>query len=66
VPKLKSICLVLKVKPEYIYGSELDELQEDITEVEQLKLKIEQLSSDDIAVIKAAVEKRLEILNGKR
>ena len=66
MPKLKSICLVLKVKPEYIYGSELDELQEDITEVEQLKLKIEQLSSDDIAVIKAAVEKRLEILNGKR
>ena len=66
VPKLKIIGLVLKVKPEYIYGSELDELQEDITEVEQLKLKIEQLSSDDIAVIKAAVEKRLEILNGKR
>ena len=32
VPKLKSICLVLKVKPEYIYGSELDELQEDITD----------------------------------
>ena len=57
VPKLKSICLVLKVKPEYIYGSELDGLQEDISEVEQLKLKIEQLSSDDIAVIKAAVEK---------
>ena len=66
VPKLKNICLVLKVKPEYIYGSELDGLQEGITEVEQLKLKIEQLSSDDIAVIKAAVEKRLELLNHKR
>lgn len=54
------------MKPEYIYGSELDGLQEGITEVEQLKLKIEQLSSDDIAVIKAAVEKRLELLNHKR
>ena len=50
--------------PEYIYGSELDGLQEDITEIEQLKLKIEQLPSDDIAIIKAAVEKRLELLNG--
>lgn len=66
VPKLKSICLVLKVKPEYIYGSELDGLQEEIAEVEQLKLKIEQLPSDDLAVIKAAVEKRLELLNEKR
>ena len=66
VPKLKSICLALKVKPEYIYGSELDGLQEDITEIEQLKLKIDQLSPDDIAVIKAAVEKRLELLNHKR
>ena len=66
VPKLKSICLVLKVKPEYIYGSELDELQEDMTEIEQLKLKIEQLPSEDIAVIKTAVEKRLELLNKKR
>ena len=66
VPKLKSICLVLKVKPEYIYGSELDGLQEEITEMEQLKLKIEQLSPDDITVIKAAVEKRLELLRNKR
>lgn len=66
VPRLKSICLVLKVKPEYIYGSELDELQDGISEIEQLKLKIEQLSPDDIAVIKAAVEKRLELSNGKR
>lgn len=56
----------MKVKPEYIYGPELDELQEDITEIEQLKLKIEQLSSDDIAVLKAAVEKRLELSNNKR
>ena len=66
VPKLKNICLVLKVKPEYIYGSELDGLQEDIAEIEQLKLKIEQLSPDDITVIKAAVEKRLELLKNKR
>ena len=66
VPKLKSICFVLKVKPEYIYGSELDGLQEEITEMEQLKLKIEQLSPDDITVIKAAVEKRLELLRNKR
>lgn len=63
VPKLKSICLVLKVKPEYIYGTELDGLQNDISEIEQLKLKIEQLSPDDISVIKAAVEKRLELLS---
>lgn len=65
VPKLKNICLILKVKPEYIYGPELDGLQKDITEIEQLKLKLEQLSSEDIAVIKAAVEKRLELSNEK-
>lgn len=63
VPKLKNICLVLKVKPEYIYGTELDGLQEDISEIEQLKLKIEQLPPDDISVIKVAVEKRLELLS---
>lgn len=63
VPKLKNICLVLKVKPEYIYGTELDGLQDDISEIEQLKLKIEQLPPDDISVIKAAVEKRLELLS---
>lgn len=63
VPKLKSICLVLKVKPEYIYGSELDGLQEDTSEIEQLKLEIDQLAPDDITVFKAAVEKRLELLN---
>ena len=66
VPKLKSICLVLKVKPEYIYGSELDGLQEDITEIEQLKLKIEQLSPVVIAVIFEAVDKRLVLLKNKR
>ncbi len=66
VSKLKNICLVLKVKPEYIYGSELDELQKDLSEIEQLKLKIEQLSPDDIAVVKAAVDKRLELANSKR
>lgn len=66
IPKLKSICLVLKVKPEYIYGTELDGLQDDISEIEQLKLKLEQLSPDDISVIKAAVEKRLELLHNKR
>ena len=66
VPKLMSICLVLQVKPEYIYGPELDGLQEGIAEVEQLKLKIEQLSPDDIAVINAAVEKRLELSKNKR
>lgn len=65
VPRLKNICLVLKVKPEYIFGSELDGLQEEIADIEQLKLEIEQLAPDDIAVIKAAVEKRLELLNNK-
>jgi len=65
VPKLKRICLVLKVKPEYIFGTELDELQESVSEIEQLKLEIEQLSPDDIAVFKAAVEKRLEISKNK-
>ena len=65
VTKLKSICLVLKVKPEYIYGPELDGLQENISEIEQLKLEIEQLSPNDITVIKTAVEKRLELLRNK-
>lgn len=66
VPRLKSICLVLKVKPEYIYGPELDELQKDLPEIEQLKLEIEQLPPDDLAVIKVAVEKRLEFLKNRR
>lgn len=61
VPKLKSICLALHVKPEYLFGPELDALQEDLSEVEQLKLKIETLSPNDIAVINAAVSKRLEL-----
>lgn len=65
VPKLKSICLILKVKPEYLFGSELDALQKDLSKIEQLKLKIEQLSPDDIAVISAAIDKRLELLNNK-
>lgn len=65
VPKLKNICLALKVKPEYIYGPELDGLQAGLSEVEQVKLKIEQLPPDDIAVVKAAVEKRLELLKNK-
>ena len=66
VPKLKNICLALKVKPEYIYGPELDELQEGLSDIEQVKLKIEQLSPDDITVMKVAVEKRLELLKNKR
>lgn len=66
VPKLLSICLTLKVKPEYIYGPELNGLQEDTAEIEQLKLEIDQLSPDDIAVLKAAVEKRLELAKKKR
>ncbi|MEZ3516938.1 MAG: helix-turn-helix domain-containing protein [Lachnospiraceae bacterium] len=65
LPKLKNICLILKVKPEYLFGSELDTLQKDLSEVEQLKLKIEQLSPDDIIVMKAAVEKRLELSSKK-
>ena len=66
VPKLKNICLALKVKPEYIYGPELDGLQKELSDIEQVKLKIEQLSPDDIAVIKAAIEKRLELLKNMR
>ena len=63
--KLKSLCLGLKVKPEYFFGPELDELMEDMTEAEQLKAKIDQLRSDEIAVLDAAVSKRLELRNHK-
>ena len=65
VPKLKNICLVLRVKPEYIFGSELEGLQKDIEEIEQLKLKIEQLTPLDITVLDAAVSKRLELEKDK-
>lgn len=65
IEKLISICLVLKVKPEFLFGSELDGLQDATSDIEKLKLKIEQLMPDDIAVISAAVSKRLE-LNNKR
>lgn len=60
IQKLKSICLTLKVKPEYLFGPELNELQEHLSEIEQLKLKLEQLTPEDISVIHAAVTKRLE------
>ena len=51
----------MQVKPEFIYGSELDGLQDDKDDIEKLKLKIERLSDDDIAVVDAAVSKRLEL-----
>lgn len=46
IPKSKSICLILNMKPEYIYGSELVGLQENVAEIEQL-------SPNDITVIKS-------------
>ena len=56
---------MLRVKPEYIFGSELEGLQKDIEEIEQLKLKIEQLTPLDITVLDAAVSKRLELEKDK-
>ena len=53
----------LKVTPEYLLGDELAEMQENLANIEQLKLKIDQLHPDDIAVIEAAVTKRLELRN---
>lgn len=61
IDKLVSMCLVLKVKPEFILGSELDGLQDGTSDIEKLKLKIEQLTPDEIAIIDAAVSKRLEL-----
>lgn len=59
--KFISLCLALRTKPEYILGTELDGLQTDIRDIDKLKLKIEQLTPDEIAVIDAAVSKRLEL-----
>lgn len=59
--KFVSICIVLKIKPEFILGSELNGLQDSIQVIDKLKLKIEQLTPDDISVIDAAVSKRLEL-----
>ena len=38
-------------------------MQGELAKIEQLKLKIDQLPPDDIAVIEAAVTKRLEVRN---
>lgn len=59
--KLITICLVLRRKPEYFFGPELDALQDGLNETEQLKAKIDQMQPDDIAVLDAAVSKRLEL-----
>lgn len=61
--KLKIMCLVLREKPEYFFGSELDALLDDMNGTEKLKAKIAQLQPDDIEVIDAAVSKRLELRN---
>lgn len=61
--KLKTMCLVLRQKPEYFFGPELDALMNDMSHTERLKAKIEQLQPDDIEVIDAAVSKRLELRN---
>ena len=61
--KFIKMCVVLRVKPEYLFGPELDEMKDDIDEIERLKNMIEQLHPDDVSVIHAAVSKRLEIMN---
>jgi len=62
LPKFINLCRVLQVKPEYLLGPELDE-QKVFDEIECLKTKIDQLPPDDIAVINAAVSKRLDLRN---
>lgn len=64
LPKLINICLALRVKPEYLLGTELSSLQED-SELEQLKLLIERLTPDDITVISTAITKCLELRDRK-
>ena len=66
LPKFIKACIVLHVMPEYLIGSELDKLQDDMNEIEELKSKINQLSPEDRAVIHAAVSKQLEIKNDNR
>ncbi len=61
IPKLIKICLTLRVKPEYLLGPELDGLQDNGNEMEMLKLQIEQLGSDDVAIVHSAVSKILEV-----
>ena len=61
MPKLKTMCLVLRQKPASFFGSELAPLMDDMHEAGRLKAKIDQLQPDDIEVIDAAVTKRLEM-----
>ena len=63
LPMLKSICLVLRQRPEYFFGPELDGLMDDANDSEKLKAKIDKLQPDDVAVVDAAVSKRLELRN---
>ena len=52
--------------PEYLFGSELIEMQEEMDEVEQLKIKIHQLHPDGITIIHTAVSKWLELKDNKQ
>ena len=63
LPKLKRICLVLRRKPEYFFGFELNELLNDMSEVDKVKSKIEQLTPDDLAILDAAISKCIELRN---
>ena len=36
LPKFIKICILLRVKPEYLLGSELDEMKDDLTQIEEL------------------------------
>lgn len=56
------ICIILEVTPAYLLGPELDGLQGNLNEVEQLKLKIDQLNMEEIAIVHAAVSKCLELI----
>ena len=61
--KFIKLCLVLQVRPEYLLGPELDEQKENLDTIEQLKLMIEELNSDDVALFHTSISKRLEIIN---
>jgi len=62
--KFIKLCIILRVRPEYLLGPELNEQMENVNEIEQLKQMIEQLNSDDLTLFHTAISKRLEIING--
>lgn len=59
--KFVSVCTTLKVTPEFLLSDELSDLSNVLNIKENLKLKLDQLSSDDIEVLDVAVTRRLEL-----